>query len=74
MRPTGQIAKPASMPKTGLRASLGGLLRVQGSNAPSSNTPRMSLPSARRLTVLIATSACALVSVLRSRRCPGFGG
>jgi len=34
VKPTANIAKPASVPKTGLVALLGGLLRVKGTRAP----------------------------------------
>jgi hypothetical protein len=53
------------MPKTGLFATLGGLLRAEGSGAPSSGAPaRPGLRLGRRPILVPLFSACALICAL----------
>jgi hypothetical protein len=64
-----QVVQSASTPKTGLRAPLGGLLRVRGSGAPSSNTHRTFLVTLVTLGATLLALVCSATpaSALESR-------
>jgi hypothetical protein len=65
VKPAERPAKSASLPKTGLFAMLRGLLRAEGSGAPSSGAAGgPALTIARRPTFVLLACVCALIGAL----------
>jgi NHL repeat len=65
VKPAAQLAKSASMSKTGLFAALRGLLHAVGTGAPSSGAPaRPGLRLGRRPVLVLLFSVCALIGAL----------
>jgi hypothetical protein len=69
VKPTEHTAKPASTPKTGPLAPLDGLLRAQGSGAPSSSAPRAFILTLVAVGVAFLAVVCSVTpaSALQAR-------